>query len=59
MMQKILAEKRRRRRDSTGSLDGTLITSDGRLLRQRETIDVTNVFLTFFNVFFYFYTFLV
>ena len=33
LMQKIIAEKRRRRRDSTGSLDGTLITSDGRLLR--------------------------
>lgn len=32
IMQKILAEKRRRRRDSTGSLDGTMITSDGRLL---------------------------
>lgn len=32
IMQKIIAEKRRRRRDSTGSLDGTMITSDGRLL---------------------------
>ena len=40
-MQKIVAEKRRRRHESTGSLDGTLITSDGQLLRQdRTTTDV-------------------
>jgi len=36
IMQKIVAEKRRRRLDSTGSLDGTLITSDGQLLRQNS-----------------------
>ena len=37
MMQKIIVEKRRRRHDSTGSLDGTVITSDGRLLRHNNT----------------------
>lgn len=32
IMQKIIAEKRRRRCESTGSLDNMMITSDGRLL---------------------------
>jgi len=37
VIEKVIAEKRRRRFASTGSLDGTLITSDGRLLRQNDT----------------------
>ena len=36
LMQKMIAEKRRRRCESTGSLDGTVITSDGQLLRHNE-----------------------
>ena len=36
IIQKVIAEKLRRRRDSSGSLDGTTITTDGRLLRQNS-----------------------